>query len=291
MSRLRVRVGVLLLGLYPLAWQQRYRDEVTALLEDDPPRLASLGGLLAGAAAAHMRPRAARREALPGPRRAQLSLTGMFACWIVLSVAGAAFQKETEEPMFASAESHHQLLASARGLVMAGAALGALAIAYGGLPLVAQAVRRAVQTLDVRLIAWLLAPAVAVAVFAAVSAITLAAAPEDAGGAALPTRLALLVPWEATGFGVAVTFALAPRAVLARMQTSAGSLRRAVAAGRLVEYTVGLWLQAPPLAAQSAGPVWPSTVLTLAFGSVLACVALALAVLAQRRAHAALRAA
>jgi len=152
------------------------------------------------------------------------------------------------------------------------------------------------------LIAWLLAPVAAVGIFAAVSAITLALAPANSGGAPLLRRLVPLIPWEATGIGVALIFALAPRAVLARAQPTAAAVRRAVGAGRvmtiamtlvtvgLVEYTVGLWRQEPPLAAQSVGPVWPSTALALAFASALAGVALALAVLAQRRAHAALRA-
>ena len=71
------------------------------LLADDPPGTRGLLSLVRGALAAHARPGAwaARR---PAADRIRVSIGGLFACWIAVSLAGASFQKETEEPAFAA---------------------------------------------------------------------------------------------------------------------------------------------------------------------------------------------
>ncbi len=154
------RLARALVVLYPEPWRERYGDEMRALIEDDPPRLRGLGSIVLGAANAHLRPLAVWRTTTPATSRMRASISGMFCCWIALSVAGAGFQKETEDPPYAIAGHQHTVLSAARDLVLAGALLGAAVIALVGLPLCWRAVRQAYLERDVRLtLALALAPA------------------------------------------------------------------------------------------------------------------------------------
>ena len=46
MSAVSQKLARVLLGLYPEAWRERYRSEVSALVEDDPPGVRGLASLL-----------------------------------------------------------------------------------------------------------------------------------------------------------------------------------------------------------------------------------------------------
>jgi hypothetical protein len=225
----------------------------------------------------------------------RLSISGVFCCWIALSVAGISFLKETEEPAFATAGHRHPALAVAHWAIVAGAVLGAGAIAYGGLPLLWQALRRAWTAHDRRLAGLLaLAPA-AIGAFALLSWIVIVLAPAPFDRAATTTKLALLLPWYAAGLACALACALAPRFVLGHSLPSLRSLRRATHAGRvlvgamrlvtagLAVYVPSLALWAPSLSGSSGGPIWPSTGLTLGFAWALACASTALASVAIAR--------
>ncbi len=233
----------------------------------------------------------------------RLSVWATFCCWIGLSIAGAVFQKETEEGAFTTATSQHGLLGLARGVVIAGAALGAGAIAVGGLPLLWQAVREArSRPLRRTLLAGLVLPPAGLALFAAVTAVVLAVAPAHFEATSTGERLALLGPWWAAGAAFALACALAPRIVLDRLDASPQSLRRASYAGLvllvamalvtsgLAGYCIALARAAPPLSSQTGGPLWPSTGLVLAGGAALAAACTALAAVSATRALAAARA-
>ncbi len=297
---MRVPAARALLRLYPLAWRRRYGEEMAALLEDDPPSVAGLATLVTGALRAHARPGPWRAE-VDAPERMRLSVWAVFCCWIGLSVAGAAFQKETEEQPFSLAGAHHGALGIAKGTVIAGAALGAAAIAVGGLPLLWQALRRARSGgLAVRL--GLALPLAGLMLFAAVTRVVLVLAPATLEGTSTGLRLALVVPWWAAGAAFALSCVLAPRIVLARLEVSPRSLRRASYAGLvllvamalvtagLAVYGLGLVRLEPSLSAQRGGPLWPSTGLVLAAGAVLAAACTALAAVSATRAFAAARA-
>jgi hypothetical protein len=288
-----------LLRLYPVGWQRRYGEEMGALLEDDPPSVRGLATLVTGALRAHARPGPWRSTVAPGERVA-LSVWATFACWIALSVAGASFQKETEEGTFALAASQHGVLGIARTVVIVGALLGAAAIAVGGLPLLWQALREARSggwTLRIALVM----PLACLLLLAAVTAALLALTPEQLEGTSTALRLALVVPWWTAGAAFALACALAPRVALARFEASPRALRRASFAGLvllsamalvtagLAVYCVGLVRLEPPLSAQSGGPLWPSTSLVLAAGAALAAACTALASVSATRAFAAAR--
>lgn len=286
-----------LLRLYPQAWRRRYGPEMLALLEDDPPGVRGLCSLVIGAADAHLRPRAQWRGALAPQVRARLSLAGLFCCWIALSLAGGAFAKETEEPSYAAAERHHVLLAVSRHAIIAAAAIGAAAIAIGGLPLLWRALRSAAS--DRRMAAWVLAPPVALLLFAGVTRLLVALAPAQQAQpsvAGTAGELAILLPFWAAGLLCALCCALAPHQVLAVLPLTRRAIRRAALAGRvlagamltitaaLVLYDVALATSVPGLAASSGGPIWPSTALTLAAACALGAVATALGLVAASRA-------
>jgi hypothetical protein len=161
----------------------------------------------------------------------------------------------------------------------------------GGLPLIAQALVAARS--DRRLAAGLALPVVALAAFAALTAALLALAPAEAS---LAVKLALLVPWWTSGALCALAIGWAPRIVLARFEPSPRALRRAalagpalvlamaVVSGGIAVYALTLGVVAPDLAAESGGPIFPATVLTLAAGAFVAAAASVLATVAGTRA-------
>ncbi len=296
-ANVSTRIAGLLLGLYPQPWRERYRSEVTALIEDDPPRAGGLASLLLGAADAHLRPTRALRGQVSPVTRMRLSLTGLFCCWILLCLSGIGFQKDTEEASFAAAGARHPLLGIAHGAVLAGALLGAGAIAVGGLPLVWHALRQLRLRRDRRLALALLAPGFAVLAFGALTWLLVTIAPARAGHE-FPASFMLLfqAPWRLAGWACAAVCALAPRTVLARIEPAPGALRRAsfaggllvvamaVVASALMLYAIALPLQAGALAAESTAPFGASTGSMLAVGAASACAASLLALVAARRA-------
>jgi hypothetical protein len=295
-SARRGNLGRPLIALYPQAWRRRYGEEMSALLEDDPPGLRGLASLLLGAADAHLRPRASWSAKTSPPERIRLSISGMFCCWIALAVVGAGFQKETEDPAFFAAAHTHPLLAVAHAAVVAGAALGALAIAAGGLPLLWQALGQARTRRERRLIGLLVLPLVAIGAFAGLTWLLLALAPASSAPPGAALEVGLIVPWWVGGLACAVSCAIAPRLVLRRVSLGMRSLERAALAGlllaaamvlialALVAYDVALVLQAPDLSGQSSGPLWASTGVTLAAGALVATLITALGVLSAARA-------
>jgi len=293
-GRLRGLAGRLLIELYPEHWRARYRAEMSALIEDDPPGLRGLASLLGGAADAHLRPGSA---AVSPQARMRLSISGMFAAWIALSVVGAGFQKATEEAAFSSAADRHPALAVAHDAILAGAVLGAAAIALGGLPLLWQALRQARVTRDARLAGLLALAPLSILVFAGLTWLAVALAPARGGGFPLGFVLGALAPWILAGLACAATCAIAPRLVLARVAVSPGSLRRAFLAGvaltlamtlitaALLAYDVALGLQSPDLFARAGGPIGAGTGTMLAAGVLAAALCTALALLSAARAR------
>ncbi len=298
--RRRTRIGLALLALYPEPWRQRYGEEMRALLEDDPPGPRGLASLLRGAATAHLRPGDSWRSADPATTL-RLSVGAMFACWIAVSVAGSAFAKETEH--WDPAEHVHPILSGARDAIMAGAALGAAAIALGGLPLVWHALRAAARGRDRRLAAMLLSPGLAVVAFWCFAAILATLAPSRDGRFPAPVVLGFLVPLVLGGLAVAGAAALAPKAVMRRAPPPLALLRLAAWSGQamtaamllvtggLLVYVVAMWALAGALGAAPSGPFGASTRLTLCLALAGAAAACWCGVLAAGRARsAALRA-
>lgn len=303
MSALRARLaapaGARLVGLYPHAWRARYGEEMRALLEDDPPGARGLGTLVLGAARAHARPRRSWSAGVDAPTRLRLSLSALFCCWIALSLAGIGFQKDTEDPAFAAAAARHPLLGIGHALVLAGACLGAASIAYGGLPLLALAVRAARR--QARLMVLLALPALAVVLLAALTVLLVAIAPARGAGFPASFVLSVLLPWTLAIYACALVCAIVPRAVLARVEMPLPSLRRALRAGLVLGAAMwllaaGMALYAPALlagshslAAVATGPYGASTGVMLCLQTISAALLASVASVSALRGARALR--
>jgi hypothetical protein len=294
-ARLRAGLGAVLLALYPEAWRDRYGREVRVLLEDDPPRAGGLASLLLGAADAHVRPQRSWREGVTPSTSMRLSVGALFACWMLVALAGSAFAKETEG--FGSVEHEHGLLIAARDMITIGAFVGASAVALGGLPLLWQAHVAAVRRHDGRLAAWLAAPALAGGLLVALAALLLFLAPARHGRFPASFVLATIVPLTLAALACASVGALAPKAVMRRAKPPARLLRLASLSGQaltvaILLVTVGLLLYVPALWSVSAGagtatsgPFGLSTRVTLCFSVAAALVAAGPALLAATRAR------
>jgi len=289
---MRTKLGSALLALYPEAWRARYGEEARALIEDDPPGAGGLASLLVGAGRAHVRPQACWRATPAASMR--LSIGALFACWILVSLAGSLFAKVTEHTD--AIEHEHRLLNFGRGAITAGALLGAVAIAVGGLPLLWQALRAAAERRDRRLGLLILSPAIVGALVVGLGAVLVAVAPSRHGGFPTAFVLALLVPASLGVLACALTAALAPKAVMRRAEPSARLLRRAawsgqalalaillVAAG-LVAYVPALW-SADAAGTAASGPLGLSTRATLLLALAGAVFAAGPALLAATRAR------
>jgi hypothetical protein len=287
----------MLVELYPEPWRERYRSEIFALIEDDPPGLHGLGSLLIGAADAHLHPQQAWRRNSSPPARMRLSIGAIFCCWIALSLQGASFQKVTEGQPFASAEGRHPLLAAAHEAIFFAALLGAAAIAVAGGPLLWQALVRVRAERDRRLAALLCLPALALVCFGAETWLLAATAPARGRGFPAEFVLSAGLPWVLGSIACALVCALTPRAVLRRIDPSRSSLRRASLAGlalvlamsvitlALIAYEISLSVEAPALASLSSGPLGGSTQAMLAVQCALAGLASVLALLSAARAR------
>lgn len=293
--RLTTPAAGLLLRLYPEAWRKRYRTEVLALIEEDPPSPRGLASLVLGAADAHLRP-GRSWNVIPAQARMRLSIGAIFCCWTVLSLNGIGFQKDTEDVGFATAAGRHPLLSIAHDAVVAGALLGALAIALGGLPLVWQALRESHRRADRRLTLALLSPVLALAAFAALTVLLVVISPARNGHFTASFVLLFQAPWRIGGWTCAAVCALAPRVVMARVEPGTRALRRAslaapVLALAMVTITLGLTvyacalpLQAASLAAEGTAPFGAGTGVMLALDAVAAAIATVTGLIASRRA-------
>lgn len=280
-------LATLFVALYPEAWRARYREELFALLADDPPGPRGLLSLVRGAAAAHLRPRTSFGAAPEA--RMRLSVGALFACWLLISVAGSAFAKVTENIPYNTpfdGSQHHLLIGLAHGAVIVGALLGTGAVAVGGLPLLWLALRRAAQAGELQLRLLLALPPVATATMMALAAVLFALAPARGEGFPADWVAAVMVPLSLSALAWVACCWITTRGVLGRVQAPANTLRRAAAAGAVLAlamcvvaagfaaYTLSLWRQAPSLSALGTGPYGASTGATLAaicVGSALLC--------------------
>jgi hypothetical protein len=239
------------LALYPLAWRERYGEELAALLEDDPPGARALVDLARGALLAHLRrgPRPAAHQQMLG------SVSAILAAFIAFCFAGGAFAKSTEnidKPGVIN-DTHHVIV------LAAWIALGALVLAAAPLALRALAQARGRPKLR----ALVAAPALAIGVLAATFGLfaLLRSKPQHGFGALDWALLALVGVAAVVGAFVCWS---APRELLARLDVrretlaiSLPALAIVAIAMALISVATAIYLVAlpGPLAATADGPL------------------------------------
>jgi hypothetical protein len=161
------------LRLYPAAWRARYGDEVRALLEDSGADLRTIASLAWQAMLARIWP---PRHLYDPPARMRASLATVAAAWTVLAGLAAVFASFTQaQPWLLDnlTGPRHLVIQWSYWVFDAAAGASLLAVAVGGLPLWLLMLRKARRQHRPREIAWLLAPAVAPAVYLGAASVTL----------------------------------------------------------------------------------------------------------------------
>lgn len=246
------------LRLYPLAHQRRYGEEMSALLEDQPPRTGTVLDLLRGAARAHLRSADAPAGMVDAPDRVRASTSGVLLCWVFFAAAGFAYYKTTEDQPFSVAGQAHPLLRDAHLAVQAVALIASAAVVLGALPLMLSALAQARREPGLRRTVAL--PFLPILVFGVLTALVVALAHNSAGGSSIA------VVWGIAGLACGTTCVLACRKALFATPAGTARLRTALAAGTVVTlamlvisaataaYAIALIADVSRVAAEPNGP-------------------------------------
>jgi hypothetical protein len=247
------------LSLYPQAWRDRYREEMSALLDQTPPGITATLDLLRGALTAHLRPLARSAPAA----RARSTIAHVLGCFIVFCVFGSGFAKTTEN--YDYTEHVHPLLGISHAVILTAAIIAAAALALAAAPLVLASLAQARRTREPALVKLIAVPPAAIAVFAGsvgLLAVWLNAHHHQAGtGGSLLLGLCLLC----AGTGGFACWA-APRAIMRRIDVPRRAFALSLPAVALVAlcmaavalatgvFLIGIVADAPHLGASGNGP-------------------------------------
>jgi hypothetical protein len=251
----------LLIAVYPEAWRRRYAEEMSALLEDDPPGLRAAFDLLRDALSAHLR----GAPGIAPLERARNSISGVLASFLCFAFVAAAFSQTTEDPPFRVAGQNHPLLAVTRDAFLISATASLAALLAAALPLAVRVLGETWRTRRHDLIGLVALPPLAIGVLAAslgLASIWFASHPQsvDAFGIALSVVLGVIAASAAAFCWVA------PRALLRRIEAGRRALSLAVPAAVAVSvcmalatvattaYLLAILADAPVLAGSSDGP-------------------------------------
>ena len=258
------RLSRLALRLYPLAYRRRYGEEMSALLEDQPPRAGTVVDLVGGAVKAHLYP-ADAPDGMVGPAdRVRASISGVLLCWIFFAAAGFGYYKTTEDLPFSNAGHGHPLLRDAHLAIQAMALIATAAVVLGAIPLIVTALARARRDPSLRRsMALALTPVV---VFGALTAAVIAIAHSHASNHTSSAGGGLAIAWGIAGLACGTACVLACRAALFATPVAPDRLRVALVAGTTVTlamlaiaaatslYAIALSVDASHLAGAPNGP-------------------------------------
>jgi hypothetical protein len=290
----RLRLALLALRLYPLAFRRRYGQEMRALVEETPTRAATVFDLVYRALLAHLRPPAAAAGAVEPAERVRASTSGVLACWVAFAAAGFGFYKTTDGGSFAAAGYAHPLLGDVHFSVQALALVGSATVLLGALPLILAALTAVRRERSLRRTASV--PVLAALVFAGLTAGLLAVAhAQHPNGPTAGGGIALIV-WGVAGLACGAVCVIASRRVLFAVPASPWRLVAAFASGTLLTaamaaitvavalYAIALPIDETHLASAPNGPLQAmSASVSLVLDVVVMAVAAALAATATGR--------
>jgi hypothetical protein len=216
------------LALYPPAWRARYGEEVRALLEESGGGLRAAGSLAWRAVPAWIWP---PHQVHDGPARMRASLAAVLAAWSALAGLGLVFAQLTQ--LQGLRPPGHPVIAWSYLVFDASLAVSAAAMAAGGLPLWLLMLRRARREHRPRLVACLLLPLIAPALYLATVSV-LAGLAGGARGVSPAWFLAITL----LGFGAAGVAAAGPGAALLRLRPRGPAVRLATRAAGVAAATM-----------------------------------------------------
>jgi hypothetical protein len=289
-----------LLRLYPAGWRARFADEFAAVLvaaladggtgrRGGRPRV--VRDVVVGALDAHVH-RSFAPERKPMPDRVRTSAQVAFCAFAVFCLAGAGFQKMTEDLPFQAVAKTHAAIGSSFDVVLYGAIAAALCVVAGSLPVLLGIARQALAgRRDLRRLLGI-PPAAAIGWIAVVLAVTrLYHSSQDSliNGVAFVAIVAgfVVVAVVSAGALVVATRRVELPAAVKRAQwlpmTGLSAAMVAVTAGDLV-WGLSLRTQAPALFHSDNGLLATSMPATWAITLAVMALATAVAVAATARA-------
>jgi hypothetical protein len=174
-ERLRDPIFVrVVLGLYPPRWRDRYGEEFASLLTEMAAASSwpARAGLIADAASGALDARLNSPGSRNMPDRIRGSIAVAACAVVVFTIAGAGFQKMTEDPVFRAAADKHAAIAASFSILRAAAIVAAVTVLASALPLAWRVIRKAAATRQADLIRPLLIPPAAVICWLAIVVIT-----------------------------------------------------------------------------------------------------------------------
>lgn len=280
------------IGLYPMAFRERYGDELEDLIEQQPASARSTIDLAFGAARAHISPQAGLTNQLEPSVRVRLGLSAVLTCWIAFAAAGFGFAKTTERDGAGTSAA----LSDLHGLIQILAVVGMLAILVGGLPLAVMALRHAFLRKD-RMAKVLIAPLVAGVLFTLATATLVVIANTNHSGDVTTGGAIALITWGIAATATAAVCVVASRKALFKLPANGSLLKRAlwfatIATGGMIlitlataVYSVGLSTSAPELADALDGPLQANSAsISIDIQALIMLVCASLATLSTRRA-------
>lgn len=300
-----------LLLLYPRDWRARYGDEFAALLEEIPLTPLALLDVLLGALDARLAPGLVPGSVVSMTNKLRSSAVTIFCAFALFVFAYLGFQRLTDpRPPFDAVAAAHPPVRIAFAVFEDAAALAALAVAVGGLPILYAVVRSALVERRRDVLALLGLPLLGIALSAGslplVALVFRGVTPQTK--ALTPPQIVVELGWLAlvgiTFVGGTVAAALAVtrteiggRALrLATWPATAAVAAMAVSLAGLLAWGALLWSADPAIyggvlgdcaSTQCYGPTGDIGAGGLAFVAVLMAVAVAVAAFALRRAYAA----
>lgn len=300
-----------LLLLYPRDWRARYGDEFAALLEELPLTPLALLDVLLGALDARLTPGLAPGSVVSMTNKLRTSAVTIFYAFALFVFAYLGFQRLTDpRPPFDAVANAHPPVRVAFAVFEDAAALAAVAVIAGGLPIVYAVVRSALVARRRDVLTLLGLPALGVALSAGtlplVALVFRGVTPQTK--VLTPAQIVVELGWLAlvgcTFLGGTVAVALA----VTRTEIGARALRfatwpataavaaMAVSFAGLLAWGALLWSADPQIyggvlgdcaSTECYGAIGDIGVGGLAFVAVLMAVAVAVAAFALRRAYAA----
>ncbi len=285
------RLASFAVRLFPDDWQSRYGAEFGALLDATPPSIRIAFDVLVAAVDAHVHPTGPRRRWPLMIERLRISELTVFASWVVLVVAGLAFQRMTEGAPLAAIAAGQPAVGWAYAAIIGGAVVSLLAIAFGGVPIALAIGRTAVERRRWRQVGLLAVPPLSLAAWIGVTLLLIGRGDPVAGD---PWRIIAFLAWVGTFVAAATASTVAVSAAALDADVDAALYRRAVAPSRLaaiammavtaavVAWGVALGVTTPGALWGSEGILGTSTILTWVVVAFVMTAATAVAVRAAR---------